>query len=308
LPLGVSSREALQFLDDHILRRSASLLSIEVNSFLWPLNLAWSISVPENRIVDCKTSGKQKCMCSILLVEDDVVNQKLAFQVLGKWGIHVAIAHDGMEALDMLKETKYQLIIMDIYMPVMDGIETTAGIRSSSDPHLRSIPILAYTASDIANSLEKANKLGMDDFIMKPLSAPELHVKINKYLPKAHQTAPGQININFHGMVEHDPVFQQELMVLMVQNLRELQLASYRAYYATDKNILLSAIHKIKSTITMLNDKILLHALEELKDTFLTGGKLTDRQSKISSLNMVTENIIRSIESMLRFQSSAVDN
>jgi CheY-like chemotaxis protein len=245
-------------------------------------------------------------MCSILLVEDDLVNQKLASQILGKWGIHLAIAQDGMEALDMLKEKGYQLVIMDINMPVMDGIEAAARIRSSNDPQLRSIPILAYTASDIANSREKAEKIGMNDFIGKPLNAPELHMKINRYLPVKLQTSPRKINLKIAGISDSDTDFQNELMVLMIQNLRELQLAAYKAYYAADKNILLASIHKIKSTITILNDKILLQAIDELKDVFITNTKHPDQQTKISALNIITENIIRSIESMRRYQSSAV--
>jgi len=118
----------------------------------------------------------------ILIVEDNKMNQVVAKQLLTKWKAEVAIAEDGIEALKIMREDNFNLILMDLQMPNMDGYETTKIIRSNtfgiSDPN---VPIIALTADAIPEVRKKAFSVGMNDFITKPFNQDELFIKISKH-------------------------------------------------------------------------------------------------------------------------------
>ncbi|OEF96565.1 ATP-binding protein [Desulfuribacillus alkaliarsenatis] len=122
---------------------------------------------------------------SILLVEDKKMNQRLAKVVLEKMGWQVSIAENGKQALDMLETESFDLILMDIQMPVMDGIETTKRIRrlSTSKPELALIPIIAMTANVMEGDKEKCLEIGMNDYISKPFVREQVYQIIKKNLP-----------------------------------------------------------------------------------------------------------------------------
>jgi len=107
---------------------------------------------------------------SILLVEDNELNQRLMKISLTRYNYKVAIAVNGLEGVQMFKDQKFDLILMDIMMPVMDGFEATREIRiiESKDPSLGKIPIIAFTANTINNDREKCVQGGMDDILEKP--------------------------------------------------------------------------------------------------------------------------------------------
>jgi CheY-like chemotaxis protein len=107
---------------------------------------------------------------SILLVEDNELNQRLMKISLTRYNYVVAIAVNGLEGVQMFKNKKFDLILMDIMMPVMDGYEATREIRNieSEDKSLGKIPIIAFTANTINNDREKCIQGGMDDILEKP--------------------------------------------------------------------------------------------------------------------------------------------
>ena len=113
----------------------------------------------------------------ILLVEDNVMNQKVASRNLEKFGFRTHITANGQEALEVLDERGFDLILMDINMPVMDGIETTRRIRSSASPY-KDIKIMAWTASVLNDDTQAILAAGMDGFISKPFKPQELYDKI----------------------------------------------------------------------------------------------------------------------------------
>ena len=123
----------------------------------------------------------------ILLVEDNPVNQKLAVRILQKSGIHVKHAWHGLEALDMLGKYDFDLVLMDIQMPKMSGIEATEKIRSGEvsvrDPH---IPIIAMTANAMQGDREKCLDIGMNDYVTKPINKVQLFDVIARYKSDQH--------------------------------------------------------------------------------------------------------------------------
>lgn len=115
----------------------------------------------------------------ILVAEDNTVNQLLVSRVLEKQGFTVELAGNGIEALQKLESGIYDIILMDLQMPEMDGYETTVHIRNLPNAY-NAIPIVAMTAHTIKGEVEKCLALGMTDFISKPFDAEELKGKILK--------------------------------------------------------------------------------------------------------------------------------
>ena len=113
----------------------------------------------------------------VLLVEDNLINIKVADKILKRWNVDVDIAVNGVLALEKFKENAYNLILMDLSMPIMDGYESTAIIRRTNS----SIPIIALTASTSYLSLEKAIQIGVNEYITKPFIPRDLNRKLCKY-------------------------------------------------------------------------------------------------------------------------------
>lgn len=110
----------------------------------------------------------------VLVVEDNKINQQYLTGLLQKWGISYDMANHGGEAINWIKEKRYDLVLMDIRMPVMDGYETTIRIRNSENNPNRDIPIIALTASALVDEKEKAIAAGMNQHLSKPFSPEQL--------------------------------------------------------------------------------------------------------------------------------------
>jgi CheY-like chemotaxis protein/signal transduction histidine kinase len=124
----------------------------------------------------------------ILIVEDNKINQMLVKNMLKKRDVVVSTANDGLEGLDALASNDFDLILMDIQMPRMDGYRAVAEIRRLKNPLKSSVPIIALTASAYINEKEKAQLFGMTDHIGKPFSPDELIEKIIRVLILSQST------------------------------------------------------------------------------------------------------------------------
>ena len=142
----------------------------------------------------------------ILLVEDNTTNQEVALAILGKLGWRVEVANNGKEALQALENTPYDLILMDVQMPEMDGLEATRRIR---DPHSRvlnpNIPIIAMTAYAMAGDPEKCRAAGMNDYIAKPIEPQALAEVMDKWLTALIDGAPGKAPMPDKNTVPPEP-------------------------------------------------------------------------------------------------------
>lgn len=110
----------------------------------------------------------------ILLVEDSLANQKLAVGVLKKWGHSIVVANNGAEAIEAWEREAFDVILMDVQMPEMDGIQATGIIRSKEGVLGGHIPIIAMTAHAMKGDREECFSAGMDDYVTKPIRWPEL--------------------------------------------------------------------------------------------------------------------------------------
>lgn len=113
----------------------------------------------------------------ILLVEDNLLNQRVVTFSLKKYNHEVTIANNGLEAVEMFRENQYDVILMDLMMPVMDGLEATVKIREEEEMNKsdKRIPIIAITANTMDNDRDTCISYGMDDFMSKPFDIEKLH-------------------------------------------------------------------------------------------------------------------------------------
>ena len=125
----------------------------------------------------------------ILLAEDNAVNRQLVVRTLEKRGHEVATAENGREALETLSKQGFDLVLMDVQMPVMDGLEATSAIREREKGTGEHIPIVALTASAMKGDRERCLSAGMDGYVSKPVQAGELYRAVERFSPSP---APGQ--------------------------------------------------------------------------------------------------------------------
>jgi two-component system sensor histidine kinase/response regulator len=162
-----------------------------------------------------RQTALQQLGAHILLAEDNLVNQEVALDLLRSAGLSVDIAQNGLEAVDLCKGQAYDLILMDMQMPVLDGLEATRQIRTL--PAGARIPILAMTANAFAEDRELCLAAGMNDHIAKPVDPDVLFAALLRWLP----TSSRQPKMNNSSV---PPVSAETIAALPTQNNGEAEL------------------------------------------------------------------------------------
>jgi PAS domain S-box-containing protein len=130
----------------------------------------------------------------VLVAEDNPTNQLVIVRQLATLGYAADLASDGQQALELFRRSRYGLVITDIHMPEMDGLELTAAIREMERAEARArVPILAVTADVLISEVERYLAAGIDDQIRKPVSLKELQDALTRWLPKAASARPGPV-------------------------------------------------------------------------------------------------------------------
>lgn len=151
---------------------------------------------------------------TVLVAEDNSINQKLIQHVLQGLGVDVVLANNGEEALNMRMDDFYDLIFMDIQMPIMGGIEATKAILEYElKKNKRHIPIVALTANALAGDREKYINAGMDNYLSKPLELDKLTVMLQKYFPDRITTGGVLVTEEPVSNVVSDPSLEKQLSV-----------------------------------------------------------------------------------------------
>ncbi len=239
----------------------------------------------------------------ILLTEDNLTNRMLAEKFLKRWGAQVESAGNGEEAIEQLKDKKFDLVLMDIQMPVMDGYEANARIRKMGFTH-EDLPVIALTAFAMEGDKIKAYESGMDDYITKPIDPYELYRKViknvshklaKKDLPQVESEETNEV-IHLSSLVESfkdDPAFVNDYLHTFEREFSELPVQAIMLSKLRDSKALAELIHKINPSIRRFENTELLTQLNELRD--LT----SDKDTKDAELTRVGKKIQHSCDELL---------
>ncbi|WP_298288885.1 PAS domain-containing hybrid sensor histidine kinase/response regulator [uncultured Lutibacter sp.] len=215
-------------------------------------------------------SQEQQLDLKVLLVEDNKTNQLLAKIRLEKWGCKVAIANNGIEGVKLTQKEDFDIILMDIQMPVMDGFEATKIIKNDISEKASKIPIIAMTAYTSNAEINRAMNYGMEDYIFKPFKPTELFDILKKYgnIVKANhdkekekeevQVTPKNNNYKKYTdlkFLKEESLNEDSILILLI----EIFIKDFEEYLKTfeiefkNKNWekLHAATHKIKPNISM---------------------------------------------------------
>jgi CheY-like chemotaxis protein len=152
-----------------------------------------------------RSLGMSERRLSLLLTEDNVVNQKLAVRLLEKRGHSVVVVGNGREALEALERQAFDVVLMDVQMPEMDGFEATAAIRAREKVTGSHVPIVAMTAHAMKGDRERCLDVGMDGYISKPLQPSELFEAVEGFVRRAAVEPPcGKAAAGSDGPAEFD--------------------------------------------------------------------------------------------------------
>ncbi len=261
----------------------------------------------------------------ILLVEDVSMNQELAIEILSKRDIQVTIANNGLEGVDAVKAGTFDLVLMDMQMPVMDGCQATLNIREFD----QKLPIIAMTANAMAGDKQKCLAAGMNDYIAKPINPEELFSVIGKWLglpgtaaqQAAEVTAPprdsAQTKDNiadwtadwqYPGLDAKDGLTRcQENIKLYLRFLREFQenygdsTAQLRQLSQTDQLTELQALaHKIKGVAANLGAKSVAEQAAQLER--IDSLDNAEHDSAINNYERELKDLVGSIDQLLLAQ------
>jgi signal transduction histidine kinase/DNA-binding response OmpR family regulator len=154
----------------------------------------------------------------ILLAEDNPVNQRLAFRLLEKMGHRVWLAHNGQETVDMVQARQFDLVLIDVQMPIMNGLEATLRIRALERGTGGHVPILAITAHAMKGDRERCIEVGMDGYIAKPVRAEALDEEIRRVISMGKGKKPE----NSSDTAAVEPALDQAELLARVEGDREL--------------------------------------------------------------------------------------
>ena len=161
------------------------------STFRFTVRLPLARELPADGAAPAAVPAAACAPLSILLVEDNPANQKFAKYVLQDRGHRVEIAEDGQAAIDLAAQHRFDVILMDVQMPGMNGLEATAAIRQREHPATRRVPIIATTAHAAKGDRERCLAAGMDDYLSKPINGPEMIALVEALAARAQPAASG---------------------------------------------------------------------------------------------------------------------
>lgn len=230
----------------------------------------------------------------VLLVEDNDINQLYATSVLKTMNCRYDVAENGYVALEKLKSAPFDLVLMDIQMPFMDGYEATKAIRATET--LRHLPVVALTAAATATERTKCLRLGMNDCVSKPFTPADLFGVSKKFLPgpaeNPKEGLPRRINLKYLEQVSQgDRAFIEQ----MVQTIREAlprsgqDLKNAQKEKATE--VVLRILHRLKPSFDMLGLTDLRTEAQLLEEHIANGKDFSEIEHRLVRFSGVLENL-----------------
>ena len=208
-------------------------------------------------------SGKQ-----ILVAEDMEVNQFVAKTILEQWGCVVSVANNGQEVLDLLKTSTFDIILMDVRMPILDGLETTKRIRDTT----ADLPILALTANATSGESDHCIEAGMNDYLCKPYTQLQLKTKIcsllNVSVSKENNTHESLVDLSKLSQITNgDRVFEEKMIALFVSESKLRLTDLEKSLENVDFQGIIHIAHSIKPSISHICAPSLFNLVQSIEMT-----------------------------------------
>jgi two-component system sensor histidine kinase/response regulator len=203
----------------------------------------------------------------ILLAEDNVTNQKLAVALLKKQGNDITVAGDGRQAVEHFERENFDLVLMDMQMPELDGLEATAAIRKLEQRTGTHVPIIAVTANAMIGDREQCLKAGMDDYLSKPLRADDLFAMIRRLTSQPRPSATpaaaadpsaGLTNdvFDYAASVQQlgdDAELLSQLVAVFLEQLPQLLRPLAAAVASADAGAIRQTAHALTSSVSVIS-------------------------------------------------------
>jgi CheY-like chemotaxis protein/HPt (histidine-containing phosphotransfer) domain-containing protein len=259
----------------------------------------------------------------ILLAEDNLVNQKLAMSLLKKEGHEVKLAENGREALDWLEKERFDLVFMDVQMPVMGGFEATAEIRRREEGTGRHLPIIAMTANAMKGDRERCLEAGMDEYVSKPIDPDRLRRMLNEWRSRCQQTSPNQPGrdpdgeafgpdadggVSFERPLDTADVLRRaaddhelvrEMVDSFVRDVPRLMHELHSAASAGDAPAVAASAHSLKGAAAAVSAEPARRLAEQV-ETIGRSGELDSLESHLDALQRQVDVLVEFIDSMDR--------
>lgn len=188
----------------------------------------------------------------VLMVEDNATNIYIASLYFNKWKLDFDIAENGKIGLEMVQKTPYDLVLMDLRMPVMDGYEASKAIRNLSDPKIAQLPIYALTASTFSTIQEKARKAGITGLMSKPFKPNELHKIMKEHQAKKQQMVESFQIDYLYEYFDKDADAVLEFIEVIIVDFEEIKHTIFKAIQTKDLKGYKDEKHKTITTLKLL--------------------------------------------------------
>jgi len=232
----------------------------------------------------------------VLLVEDNDINRLYALNILKKWKCEVDGAENGYIALEKLKSIDYDIVLMDVQMPIMDGYEATISIRNTLPEPKKNVPIIALTANAIKGDNEKCLEIGMNDYLPKPFQPEDLFRSLSKFVkeraidnqPELIQSLPPEnkknkkfTNLNYLSSIcNGDKTFMIEMVETFIKNtpsaINEMEKFANKAEWLKVGQ----TAHRIKPSISFMGMETLKNLIKKIEHN----GKESENTEQIPKL------------------------
>ena len=219
----------------------------------------------------------------LLLVEDNHVNVMVAGQFLQSWGVSYDVAENGKQALAMVTRHKYDMVLMDLQMPEMNGYEAARAIRSMPEDKYQRLPIIALSATS-ESDLPQVEEMGMNAYVKKPFTADDLQAKIAQFAPKVHiakavhvdgeenpdtdpdEVAEAGVNMQFfHKITKGNRQDMLKIINLLLNDFRHFR-SVFPTLLTNDKRKQFeSEVHKLNAVLQHLNADRLMKLIEDMR-------------------------------------------
>lgn len=281
-----------------------------VFTFNVPFGFADSDFKIQKEVVDLKEKFKKLEGKRILLAEDNAMNQKLVIMYLKKYNVSIDLAETGIQAVKAVRSNDYDLVLMDIQMPDMDGVEATSEIRNTIDGARGNVPILAMTAHAFKEEIDKCFNVGMNAHISKPIDKQEfltlisslVFTKEKKTENKGKSVSVQKKNINqvdlsyLRDMAEGNEGFVMEMIKIFKDDSPDLIQKMRNAFDQSDWAQLSKLAHKYRSPAVMMGMKNVAKIAEEIEYNNYESGNLQEINQLLIKIEEQSSEAINYIE------------